>query len=56
MINIGVHPLADSLEQQGVDFVQIDWVPPAGRDQEMMDLLDIVTFEWRPVSLLSITG
>jgi hypothetical protein len=40
VINIGVHQFADSLEQQGVDVVQIDWVPPAGGDREMVDLLD----------------
>ena len=39
-INLGLKQFGASLEQQGVDVVQVDWAPPAGGDQEMMDLLD----------------
>jgi FdrA protein len=39
-INLGLKLFGVSLEQQGVDVVQVDWAPPAGGDQEMMDLLD----------------
>lgn len=39
-INIGLRSFGVSLEQQGVEVVQVDWMPPAGGDQEMMDLLD----------------
>jgi hypothetical protein len=40
VINLGLKGFAESLEQQGVEVVQVDWVPPAGGDQEMIDLLD----------------
>jgi FdrA protein len=39
-VNIGLKSFGASLEQQGVEVVQVDWAPPAGGDQEMMDLLD----------------
>ncbi len=40
VINLGLSKFAESLEEQQVEVVQVDWVPPAGGDQEMMDLLD----------------
>ena len=39
VINVGLKGFADNLEQQEVEVVQVDWVPPAGGDQEMIDLL-----------------
>jgi hypothetical protein len=39
-VNIGLKTFGASLEQQGVEVVQVDWTPPAGGDQVMMDLLD----------------
>jgi FdrA protein len=39
-INIGLKGFAASLEEQGVEVVQVDWTPPAGGDKEMMELLD----------------
>ena len=39
-INLGLKQFGVSLEQQGVEVVQVDWAPPAGGDREMMDLLD----------------
>ena len=39
-INLGLKQFGVSLEQQQVQIVQVDWSPPAGGDQEMMDLLD----------------
>ncbi len=39
-VNIGLKSFGASLEQQGVEVVQVDWAPPAGGDQEMIDLLD----------------
>jgi DNA-binding TFAR19-related protein (PDSD5 family) len=39
VINLGLKQFADNLEQQEVEVVQVDWVPPAGGDQEMIDLL-----------------
>ncbi len=40
VVNIGLSQFAKSLEEQGVEVVQVDWKPPAGGDKEMMDLLD----------------
>lgn len=40
VVNVGLGKFARSLEEQGVEVVQVDWVPPAGGDKEMMDLLD----------------
>ena len=40
VINLGLKKFAESLEDQQVEVVQVDWVPPAGGDQEMMELLD----------------
>lgn len=40
VINLGLKKFAESLEEQQVEIVQVDWVPPAGGDKEMMDLLD----------------
>jgi hypothetical protein len=40
VVNVGLSKFAKSLEEQDVDVIQVDWVPPAGGDKEMMDLLD----------------
>ncbi len=40
VINIGLRGFAESLEEQEVDVVQVDWTPPAGGDQETIDLLE----------------
>ena len=40
VINLGLRKFAESLEEQQVEVVQVDWVPPAGGDKEMIDLLD----------------
>ena len=40
VINLGLKGFADSLEAQGVEVIQVDWVPPAGGDPEMIDLLE----------------
>lgn len=40
VINLGLRGFAASLEEQGVEVVQVDWAPPAGGDKEMMELLD----------------
>ena len=40
IINVGLQGFAESLEEQEVDVVQVDWRPPAGGDSEMIDLLE----------------
>jgi hypothetical protein len=39
-VNIGVQDFAESLQIQSVEVVQVDWVPPAGGDTELIELLD----------------
>jgi len=39
-INLGLTGFAENLVSQDVDVVQVVWAPPAGGDQEMIDLLD----------------
>ncbi len=39
-INVGVPDFGLALEEQAVQVIYVDWTPPAGGDQEMMDLLD----------------
>jgi hypothetical protein len=40
VINLGLKKFAENLEKQEVVVVHIDWTPPAGGDQDMIDLLD----------------
>ncbi len=40
VINLGLKMFADSLEEQQVEVVQVDWIPPAGGDKEVIELLD----------------
>ncbi len=40
VINLGLKQFAESLEEQKVEVVQVDWTPPAGGDKAMSDLLD----------------
>ena len=39
-INIGVDDFAADLQLQDVSVLHVDWSPPAGGDQEIMDILD----------------
>ena len=40
VICMGLKKFAESLEEQKVEVIQVDWVPPAGGDKAMADLLD----------------
>jgi hypothetical protein len=40
VINLGIKEFTESMEEQKVEVVQVDWVPPAGGDRAMVDLLD----------------
>ena len=40
VINLGLKDFAANLEEQNIEVVQVDWTPPAGGDQELIDLLD----------------
>ena len=39
-INVGVRDFGQALQQQGVQVIYVEWAPPAGGDQDMIDLLD----------------
>ncbi len=39
-INVGVQDFGEALEQQNIRVIYVEWAPPAGGDQEMIDLLD----------------
>lgn len=41
-INVGVQDFGETLEQQDIHVIYVEWVPPAGGDQEMIDLLDML--------------
>jgi FdrA protein len=40
VINLGVREFAESLQDQEVDVVHVEWAPPAGGDTEMAELLE----------------
>lgn len=40
VINVGLVKFAKSLEEQQIVVIHVDWVPPAGGDKQMIDLLD----------------
>ena len=40
VINLGLDKFAQNLEDQGVEVMRVDWKPPAGGDQEMIEILD----------------
>jgi FdrA protein len=40
VINVGLELFAESLQAQGVRVVSVDWTPPAGGRQHLLDLLD----------------
>jgi len=42
VLNLGLKKFAESLEEQQVEVLQVDWLPPAGGDKEMIDLLDLL--------------
>ena len=39
-INVGVQDFGEALEGQGVHVIYVVWAPPAGGDQELIELLD----------------
>ena len=40
VIAMGLRDFAESLKEQEVEVVQVDWTPPAGGDEELADLLE----------------
>ena len=39
VISLGLPVFYESLKEQGVDVIQVDWKPPAGGNKKMLDLL-----------------
>lgn len=40
VINIGVVEFGESIAQQDVEIIHVDWTPPAEHDEELDQLLD----------------
>jgi FdrA protein len=40
VVNVGLDLFAESLQVQGIPVVPVDWTPPAGGKQRLLDLLD----------------
>ena len=40
VINMGLKKFSESLDDQSVQVIQVDWTPPAGGDKEVIELLD----------------
>jgi hypothetical protein len=38
--NIGIRPFYEDMKKQNVTVFQVEWQPPAGGEQELVDLLD----------------
>ena len=42
VVSVGSPAFATAIENQGYKTVQVDWVPPAGGDRQMQELLKIM--------------
>lgn len=42
VINLGLESFAHTLEEKGVNVLHVHWSPPAGGDEELMAILDIL--------------
>ena len=42
VVNVGNKIFAEALGKQGFKTVQVDWIPPAGGDRKMQELLKIM--------------
>ena len=43
VVNVGLEIFADSLREQGVPVIAVDWQPPAAGDPELLELLERLT-------------
>lgn len=43
VINVGIEKLVEPLNEYGVDFVQVDWKPPAFTDPQILKKLKELT-------------
>ena len=42
VVNIGIRPFYDTLKEAGVEVYQVDWSIPAGGDQKLLRVLDLL--------------
>ena len=42
VVSVGSPAFANAIENQGFKTVQVDWIPPAGGDRQMQELLKIM--------------
>ena len=42
VVSVGSPAFANAIENQGYKTVQVDWIPPAGGDRQMQELLKIM--------------
>ncbi len=42
VVSVGSPAFATAIENQGYKTIQVDWVPPAGGDRQMQELLKIM--------------
>lgn len=40
VVNVGVKDFGEAIEQQGSKVIYVEWSPPAGGDQKMIEILD----------------
>lgn len=40
VVNMGIERFSEDLKQAGVPVIQMDWRPPAGGDNRLIELLD----------------
>jgi uncharacterized UPF0146 family protein len=40
VVNVGLGLFAEALQSQGIDVVSVDWQPPAGGKQHLIDILN----------------
>ena len=43
VVNIGLPLFAEALTAQDIPVVQVDWTPPAGGDERLIELLDLLS-------------
>ena len=57
IINIGLSVFFDSLMDQDIQAIQVNWQPPAGGDEEFLDFLDeVLDIGEKPNRTLKICG
>lgn len=42
VVSVGSPAFAKAIEDQGYQAIQVDWIPPAGGDRQMQELLKIM--------------